>query len=115
MRFLTYAHVAITADGFTVTAGNGDCTVVRWTAVSLVATYKLDLLTIDEVMLAFEIDDRPAVEVGETLDGFDTLAERMESELGIRHGWFGEVVRPAFATNYRVLYERGAQITSPQY
>ena len=113
MRFLTHPHVSTTADGFTVTAPNGDCNVVRWTAVKRIATFKYDLWAVDEIVLEFESDDHPGLllEVSEDWEGFRTLTERMESELGVGLEWWGEVVCPAFATNYRVIYQRDAQVT----
>jgi len=101
-------------DGFELSAGSAGRQWVRWTSVTSVATYKYDRFAVDEIILAFETEQRPdlVIEVSEECLGFRDLFLPLERELGIGAGWFNEVMCPAFATNYRVLFERQNPATS---
>jgi len=103
-------RIALTADGFEIVGSEGECYPVSWAQMTKVATYKRDLLTSDEIMLAFELADRPGVvqEISEEWDGFSDLFGPMEKHLGISPLWYLDVMNPAFAPNFRVLYERPA-------
>jgi len=69
---------------------------------------RVDLFAVDEIVLAFETDDRLdlAIEVSEECLGFRELFTPLERKLGIAPGWYNNVMSPAFATNYRVIFER---------
>ena len=87
-------------DGFTL-SGN----TVPWSSVRAIAAYKHDLFSYDEICLAFKVSDDSWVEVSEDEPGFQSLVE----EVGRRYpetprDWFHEVMFPAFAANYRVLW-----------
>jgi hypothetical protein len=95
-------------DGFDVNAGPAGCESLAWSAISRVAAYKYDLFAVDEIVLAFETNDRPDVliEVSEEWPGFADLFVPLTRELGVEAGWYNDVMHPAFATNYRVIFER---------
>lgn len=80
-----------------------------------IATYKLDLFAVDTIVIAFETRERPgfALEVWEECLGFRALFATLHSEFDVDPEWYGTVMLPAFATNYRVLFERPASSTSP--
>lgn len=101
-------RIAVTADGFEILGSKGEWYPVSWAHMIKVATYKRDLVTTDEIMLAFELVDRPGVvqEISAEWDGFSDLFEPMEKHLGISPLWYLDVMNPAFAPNFRVLYER---------
>ena len=100
--------------GFELSAGSAGRQWVTWTSVTSVAAYKYDLFAVDEIVLAFETDDRPdlAIEVSEECPGFGDLFKPLERELGIAPDWYHDVMHPAFATNYRVIFQRPASATS---
>ena len=95
-------------DGFELSAGSAGRQWVTWTSVTSVAAYKYDLFSVDEIVLAFETDDRPdvVIEVSEECPGFADLFDALERALGVSPAWYQDVMRPAFATNDRVIYER---------
>ena len=97
-------------DGFELSAGSVGRQWVPWISVTSVAAYKYDLFAVDEVVLAFETRDRPdlAIEVSEECPGFGDLFKPLERELGIAPDGYHDVMHPAFATNYRVIFERPA-------
>lgn len=101
-------HIELAPDGFDVIGADGERHAVRWARVTRVATYKRDLLTTDEIILAFELVDRPGMvqQVSEECAGFRDLFAAMEQHLGISPAWLADVMTPAFVTNFRVLYER---------
>ena len=85
---------------------------VRWSALTRVVTLKYDLFAVDEIVLIFETGST-AIEVSEDCAGFGTLFEPLERELGVNPEWYQTVMRPAFATNYRVIYERSGSRLLP--
>src|SRR5262245_11109522 len=78
----------------------------RWDEVREAVTFKRDLMTYDDVRLAFLLADG-WVEVSEEAAGWPALKEAMARCLpGIPAEWYSEVMFPAFATNYQVLFKR---------
>lgn len=86
--------------GFTI-----DGNIVRWSTVLAIATYKRDLFCHDDICLAFKLSDDCWFEVSEEDQGFQSLVEEVERRFpDVPRRWFHEVMFPAFATNYRVLW-----------
>jgi hypothetical protein len=101
-------RIELLSDGFTTVAPNGDRFPVQWADVVRIAAYKRDLITTDEIILAFELVDRPGLvqEVSEEWDGCAELFGPMERHLGISSAWYREIMLPAFHTSFWVLFER---------
>ncbi len=79
--------------------------VVAWSAIHAIATYKLDLGTYDEICLAFNVVGSSWVEVPESTPGFsDLMAVVSRRYPEVPRDWHQDVMLPAFATNYRVLW-----------
>lgn len=77
-----------------------------WRDVEQIETFKRDLLTIDQICLAFCVSGI-RYEFWEEDAGFDLLAKLMEEKFpSIPEGWYGQVMQPAFATNQRTLWKR---------
>ena len=87
---------------------DGSRSLVQWSSVLSVVTWKYDKFTIDEIVLAFEVAERPGElhVVSEDWQGFRDLFAPIEREFGISPDWYGEVMQPPFATNHRVLFQR---------
>lgn len=81
---------------------------VTWRSVNRVLAYKRDLLTTDEVIVAFRQRETPdhVLEVSEEWDGFRDLFEPMERELGVNADWYLTTIGRPFATDFQVVYER---------
>jgi hypothetical protein len=74
--------------------------------VDRIVAYKLDLFAVDEICVELHIGDR-AVRFTESTPGWYQFLERLRKVFpSIPDGWDWDVARPAFATNYTVLYER---------
>jgi hypothetical protein len=103
-------RIDIEAEGFAVVASTGQCDRIRWRDVVGVAAYKRDLITTDEIILFFEVVGGPGIvhEVSEEWTGFQEFRAALETALGIASGWYEDVVRPAFAANHRIIFERAA-------
>ena len=101
-------RIELTLDGFVTVGADDERFLISWANVTKVAAYKRDLLTTDEILLAFEVTDRPGMvqEVSEEWPGFTDLFKPMEQHLAISPAWYPEVMKPAFAANLRVLYDR---------
>ncbi|MFN8627383.1 MAG: hypothetical protein U0587_15545 [Candidatus Binatia bacterium] len=102
------AQIELDELGFAVVAPDGKRFPVRWSSVTRVATYKRDNFNTDEIVLAFEVADRPGYvqEVSEEWPGFQELLAPLELNLGIGPSWYQEVMLPAFEANFRVLFDR---------
>jgi hypothetical protein len=103
-------RIDVLPDGFDLVAPDGERRPIRWASVTKIATYKIDLFTIDEIVLAIEVAESPGMVqlVSEEWAGFHDLRVQMEEHFGLSPDWYSQVMHPAFAPNYRVLYEKGA-------
>lgn len=103
-------RISARPDGFSLLFPDGSTVDIRWTAVVRVAAFKRDLFITDELVVAFETDDGPGrtTEVSEEWPGFQELLSGLETGLGIDASWYGDVIQPPFATNFREIYNRGA-------
>ena len=78
---------------------------IPWSSVRVIATYKRDLWIYDDIYLAFQAAPDSWVEVSEEEPGFQLLVAEVERRYpDVPRDWFGTVMHPAFATNYRVLW-----------
>jgi hypothetical protein len=84
---------------------------VKWAAVRRISTYKLDLLSTDEIRLVFEYDDAVPmhIEVSEEQPGFQQFRTLTEKRFCFAGDWWETVMKPSFARNDAVLYERAEQ------
>jgi len=93
-------NVSVNNDGFIL-----DGNTVPWSSVRAIATYKHDLFAYDDICLAFKVSDESWLEVSEEEPGFQSLVQEVERRYPeVPRDWFHEVMLPAFATNYRVLW-----------
>src|SRR6266508_2298103 len=100
-------RVVVDSRGFVVKGSDGREFPVRWAAVVAVLAYKRDLLTTDEVIVAFRQRDDPELvpEVSEEWPGFRDLFPPLKRELGITDAWYLETTGKPFATDFRVLFD----------
>jgi hypothetical protein len=84
---------------------------VNWTTVRRISTYKLDLSTIDEIRLVLDYGGAVPmhIEVSEEQPGFEQFRTFVEKYFCFANGWWESVMKPAFARNEAVLYERAEQ------
>lgn len=102
------AEIVVTTDGFAKRWHGRELFRVHWPSVREIRAYKRDLLTRDLICLAFrDTDADEYFEVHEEMVGFDLLRARLAEVFPtVPAGWFGDVARPAFATNLTVLFRR---------
>lgn len=85
----------------------GETFAFHWGEIGAIETYKVDLVTTDEIRLAFKVADSWH-EVSEADEGFMPLAKAMSMQFPtIPETWYLDVMLPAFATNQRTLWKRG--------
>lgn len=99
--------VVLEADGFQVCQEDA-VQQVPWADVREIVTYKEDLLSYDNICLAFRLSDEDDwLVVDEEGEGFKDLAEAMKKQFpNVPSDWHSEVMFPAFVTNYRVLWNQ---------
>jgi len=75
-----------------------------------IEAYKRDELTTDLICMDIWFDPRTADSVffmHEEIPGFDDVVARLEDLPGFDKLWWGKLIKPAFAENRLVVYERG--------
>jgi len=79
----------------------------EWESIKRIATYKMDLLTGDQVCLELTTDDNVTTFMEET-DGWYVFVEKLREQFPGVPADLGLVIeQPPFETNLRVLYEGG--------
>jgi hypothetical protein len=80
----------------------------NWSDVVRIVAYKLDRMTTDEICLDLISNDWQATYT-EMTPGWYQFLEKLESAFPtIAPDWDAKIALPPFATNYTVLWERGA-------
>src|SRR5215217_8011152 len=101
--------IVLTPDGFELRRGNGKRDMFHWAQAERVVAYKVDLVTTDEILVAFEYRDAAGglmtFDVAEECPGFAEFRTALARAFpGIDTDWYAHVMKPAFATNLTVLY-----------
>lgn len=102
------SRISVDAGGFVVVNGNGSDVSVRWSDVIEVLAYKRDLLSVDEIILAFRQRQAPerVIEISEDCQGFADVSHAMQRELGVSDTWYFDTARKPFAIDFRILLDR---------
>src|SRR5688500_12113210 len=99
--------IHVSSEGFRV--GSAESQLVSWSSIRRISTYKMDLVTTDDIRLLIEYDGALAVmeaELSQEQPGFDQLKRAMEDHFDFPIGWWEAVVKPPFQPNQTVLYVR---------
>ena len=96
-------RIILRDDGFDLYSGDA-----LWREVDKIAVFKDDLVTYDLICMEFIIGTKNEVfEVNEEVEGFWEMVKRIkEVHPTSRQDWEAIVVKPAFARNPTVIYER---------
>lgn len=93
------------ADGFTLTYE--DSTIqLRWDNITQINVYKLDKLTVDEICMEIAHGDKSFSISEELLGWYQFVIKAKELFPTIPKDWDLTIINPAFATNFRTIYER---------
>jgi len=99
--------IIVHPDGFELVGNDRVKGSYKWSDVTEVTAYKLDLLTTDEARLQLSFEHSPhAVVVSEEADGFDSFKPAIQFRFQFSDGWWSRLVQTAFATGKSVLYRR---------
>ena len=102
---MTFPGIVLTADGFSFGVPDRPPVQARWSDIDGIATWKVDLVTYDDIRLVFHLVGDRWIEVSEEQPGFVELCEKMQKQFpSIPEGWYLDVMQRTFATNLRVLY-----------
>jgi len=109
---VTDPRIRITEDGFEVEgiAVGTAIASVRWSAVTRIQAYKLDLVTTDCICLLFEQGPTVApVQISEEWPGFPELFGPLTKHFPvIPESWYVDIMTPAFEHKRTVLFEKSA-------
>ena len=83
---------------------------MRWDAIEEIAAFKRDLLTVDDLCLAFlPLGSAQYVVADEDMPGWAELNRALVTRFGIRfQEWFPLVAHPPLEQNWTVLWRRAA-------
>ena len=93
--------ISVSPTGFTISGH-----FVSWRDIQEISAYKIDLLTTDEVRFSLSISSKQDVTVSEEQTGFNEFVTSLVAAFPSVSGWQTQIVNPAFAPNYTVLYRR---------
>lgn len=101
-------RIILKDDGFDLYSGDRLKGGVLWREVDKIAVFKEDLITYDMVCMEFIIGAKNEVfEVNDEVEGFWEMVKRVKEALPTsQQDWEAVVVKPAFARNPTVIYER---------
>ena len=102
-------RISLTGDGVELRRGAERLSGLRWHEVERVVSYKRDLFTVDEILVAFEyrgVAGEPMTFiVSEECPGFPEFMTALRVAFPtIPEDWYSRVMQPAFATNLTVLF-----------
>lgn len=80
----------------------------RWADIRRIVGYKIDLLTVDEIRVDFELKTNVTVIVTEESPGFGAFMSEVERRFPSVEGWFAKIAQPPFAPVNAVLYQAEA-------
>lgn len=101
-------RILLKDDGFDLYSGDTIKGGVVWREVDKITVFKEDLITYDMICMEFIVSAKDQVfEVNDEVEGFWELAKRVKEVFpASRQDWEAAVVKPAFARNPTVIYER---------
>ena len=105
-------EIIATDDGFTIKSPKHADT-VSFNRVSTVAIYKRDEMTTDLICCDIVVGEQVRT-VHEEIPGFNTLMLRFEALPGFDRKWREKVVKPAFAENRTIVFQRSTCTTADQ-
>jgi hypothetical protein len=79
---------------------------IKWTDIERLIAYKQDLLTTDEICLDIVYNNWQTTITEETPGWYQFIEKTKLIFSSIPKNWDSEIVRPAFATNLSILYQR---------
>jgi hypothetical protein len=80
-------------------------TYIKWSDISKVTAYKLDLLAIDQVCLDVETTDI-TYKLNEEQTGWMELVIAMNKALDLADDWYVQIIQPPFERNETILYSK---------
>ena len=101
----------LSADGFELYRGASEKGRVAWNQVDKIFAFKEDLVTYDLVCMEFIIKEKNEVfEVNDEVEGFWEMVERIKEAFpSSLQEWEAVVVKPAYARNPTLVFERSAK------
>ena len=84
---------------------------IRWQEIDRIVTYKVDLLTWDEIRVQFESSTGSAIVVTEESPGFSDFMHEVARRYPSAQDWHAKVSQPPFAESWTVLFDSNEQRT----
>lgn len=103
--------IAFTSEGFELRKAESLVGGIKWAEIRKIVAFKRDLVTSDIVCLEFHLLGTDQVfEVNDDVGGFWDLVRRLKEVFpSSDQEWEAAVIRPAFARNARLIFERSAR------
>ena len=84
---------------------------IGWQEIDRIVTYKVDLLTWDEIRVQFESSTGSAIVVSEESPGFAEFMLEVVRRYPSTQDWHAKVSQPRFAESWTVLFDINEQRT----
>lgn len=92
-------------DGFTVAFPEGFLS-VSWSEIKYIYAYKIDLFTIDCIVIEIHLNEK-TFEITEETEGYMKFMDMAAFRLpNFNKNWYEAVIAPAFKANQTLVYER---------
>lgn len=102
------ATIVLVAEGFELRWTTGERYAVRWDEVNRIEAYKRDLLAVDLICMDLWLPGRGEwCLLHEEAPGWEAWTEALAAAIPLEvPDWYARIVKPAFAENRTVVYER---------
>lgn len=79
---------------------------ILWNDIKELHAYKIDLLTYDEICIDIVLPEL-VITITEEIEGWVEFTEKMNKVFpSINKEWYGDVMLPAYKTNFTILYKK---------
>jgi len=106
------AHIRISGSTICILRPHAAPIAIEPSRIVRIALFKRDEMTTDliccEITAKADVGNDYSIVVHEDMDGFETMMATLAALDGFDRGWFEKVARPAFATNFTVVFQRDA-------
>ena len=101
--------VDLTENGFVINY-NGEITQFEWNEIDKLIGFKFDRITIDEICLNIEAENKIAITTEDFIGWRDFMNELLKKFPEIDEHWEGIIAKPAFERKETELYNRNKNV-----
>lgn len=86
---------------------NNDLHIVNWLDILSIYAYKIDLITVDSIVLEINTNNDLTIKITEESIYWEEFIKEMIKNIpNINSKWIEEIIKPPFKTNNTLIYEK---------